>query len=122
MRSTFLALICLCLATLAAPRAATAAGCGPGVKIVYIWSSGYIPDKQYICAGQQVALVNNSGTYVSFKYRDAYNREIAISNLRPGSYIWVDAATTIYAGSTYGRYGHPITDGQVLWGMAPDSY
>ena len=122
MRRPIFIMLCLSLLTLWAPRPAAAQECGPAVKYVYMRSYGFVPDRQYICGGQTVVLINATGNYVSFNYRDYLNREVLISNLRLGGYTILSAPTQIYNVWTYGRYGYKLVNGEVRSGMAPDSY
>ncbi|MFZ3581159.1 hypothetical protein ACOI1H_03180 [Loktanella sp. DJP18] len=117
-----LMIIGLTLLASLAPIRAHAAECGPNTKIVKIKPHAFVPDLQYLCGGQSVVLYNETGNSVSFKYRDAYNQEKTITNLRHGSGIQLYAATTVYSVVTYGRSGYGIPNGRMLWGMAPDSY
>ena len=123
MRRYFM-IIGLTLMASLAPIAASAAECGPGTKVVKIKPRAFVPDVQYLCGGQSVVVYNETGNYleVSFKYRDAYNQERIVTRLPQGASIRLYAATSIYLVETYGRYVYRIPNGQVLCGMAPDSY
>ena len=113
--------ICLTMLTLLTPAPVAAADCGPSVKIVQMRRFAFVPDTQWMCGGQAVAIVNGHNEYITVQYLDALGRQIDTPWIRPGSYFWVYAPTTMIA-RTYGRYTYNLKNGVVKLGMAPDSY
>ena len=113
--------ICLAMFTLLTPAPALAAECGPATKIVQMRRFAFLPDIQWMCSGQAVAVVNGHNEYITVRYWDGYGRQIDTPWIRPGSYFLVYAPTTMIA-RTYGRYSYTLKNGVVKLGMAPDSY
>ena len=121
MRRALFLTICLTLLTLLPPTPVSAANCGDDVKIVYMRRFAFVPDVQWMCAGQWVAVVNGHSEYITVRYWDAQGRQVDSPWIRPNSYIWISAPTTMIA-KTYGRYSYTLENGYVKLGMAPDGY
>ena len=121
MRRALFLTIGLTLLSLLPPTPVSAADCGPGVKIVQMRRFGFVPETQWMCSGQAVAIVNGHNEYITVQYWDASGPQIDTPWIRPGSYFWVYAPTTMIA-RTYGRYTYNLKNGVVKLGMAPDSY
>jgi hypothetical protein len=118
---------CFGLITLLIPSLASAQTCGTATKIMRIERYAFVPDVQHTCFGDQVAIYNASGKYISFEYKDIIGRKSYITGLANGSYIWLYSSTDIKNVRGYdksnstGSY-YDLKDGEIRSGLAPDSY
>lgn len=105
-----------------------AADCGPTVHQITIVYRGFLPEKQYICSGQQVSFVNRTGTYAKFDYKTSNGTWVNTGWIRagdtfvPGPYGAINYATDL--SNLYVNYRYPPSTrgGKVVIGTAPDKY